>query len=521
MTLSNLLTEQAAASLAHKIVPAEHVKTLEPKAAELAGCTMFELMQRAGAAAFNLLQKKWPMAKRILVLAGHGNNAGDGYVLATLAKQQGLEVTVCCDDPQHQLSGDARQAKVIWQQANGTTLTFNEPDFKHYDLLVDALLGTGLKGLISESLSSLIQSINQSHCPILSLDLPSGMHANTGQPMPICVQASVTITFVAMKPGLVTGQGKFYCGQLTFADLDIGPSFFPLAVQAHCQSAQLVNYSSLLPLPARPTHAHKGAFGRVLCIGGNAGMAGAISLSAQAALRAGAGLVKVYCHAKSALSVSTTRPEIMLAEASLEQALQWSSCILIGPGLGQDDWAEQQLSRLIDYLSEQPKPVVIDADGLNLLAKRLTDNRVLAILANLPACIITPHPGEASRLLNCTIADIESDRYAASHSLSQRLNAVCVLKGAGSIICAPKTSDWPVSLVCTGGNPGMATAGMGDLLTGVAAALLGQNFSAQNAALYAVCMHAEAGDRVANQYGQRGMIASDLFCALRAIVNGR
>jgi NAD(P)H-hydrate epimerase len=516
MTLTNLLTEQAAASLAHKIVSSEQVKANEPKAAREAGCSMFKLMQRAGEAAFQILRQEWPNAQKIIVVAGNGNNAGDGYVLAKLAKLQGLNVSVVCQEPERELLGDAKQAQLEWQTVDGTTLEFAKQDYSQFDVLVDALLGTGVTGQLKPIFHSVIQQINQAGIPVLSIDLPSGMQANTGQALPICVKANVTVTFVATKPGLVTGVGKEYCGKLTFADLAVGKEFFNIV---HSET-QLVDWPMLQPLQARPVHGNKGTFGKLLCIGGNQGMPGAIRLSAESALRSGVGLVKVYCHDSSNLAISAGRPEIMLVNKDLEAALEWCSCIVIGPGLGQNDWAYQQFSRLLAHLKRHPKPLVIDADGLNLLASKADDVNILNTLAQLPSLILTPHPGEASRLLNCDIANIENDRYSASKNIAKKYKASCVLKGAGTIIQIDGSHQEPQCWVCKGGNPGMATAGMGDLLTGIIGAFLAQGFVSQKAAVYAVCTHAEAGDRVAIQYGQRGMIASDLLQPLRAIVNG-
>ena len=516
MTLANLLTNEAKSILAHKIVSSEQVRMFEPKAAQLAQCSMFELMQRAGYAAFQVLVQEWPKAHNIIVVAGSGNNAGDGYVLATLAKQRGMNVAVVCQQPERELNGDAKKAQIEWQKIGAETLEFTELNYAHFDVLVDALLGTGVSGAVKPALQSIIRQINQVEIPVLSIDLPSGMNANTGQALPICIKADVSITFVATKPGLVTGIGKEFCGKVVFSDLGIGNEFFGIA---HYE-AQLVKWQMLQPLSVRPLHGHKGSFGKLLCIGGNQGMAGAIRLSAESALRCGVGLVKVYCHESSSLSISAGRPEIMLTHRELESALDWCSCIIVGPGLGQDDWANQHFSRLMSYLKRHPKPVVIDADGLNLLAAMADDVNILNTLSQLPALILTPHPAEASRLLNCNVANIESDRYMASKNIAQKYKSTCVLKGAGTIIFSNDSRHDPHCWICKGGNPGMATAGMGDLLTGVIGAFLAQGFASQKATIYGVCAHAEAGDRVAIQYGQRGMITSDLLQPLRAIVNG-
>jgi NAD(P)H-hydrate epimerase len=514
--LTNLLTEQAAGILAHKIVSSEHVKSVEPKAAQKAGCSMFELMQRAGEAAFQSLKRKWPKAQNILVVAGNGNNAGDGYVLAKLALIEGMKVIVVCQDPKRELQGDAKQAQSEWHIMGGISQQFTEQNYAQFDVIVDALLGTGLNGEVSNVFQSIIQKINQTNTPVLSIDLPSGMFANTGQALPICIKADATVTFIAIKPGMITGEGKECCGKLNFADLEVDAEFFSLANS----DTQLAHWQMLQPLKARAVNGNKGTFGKLLCIGGNQGMPGAIRLSAEAALRTGAGLVKVYCHESSSLSISSGRPEIMLTHEDLEAALNWCTNIIIGPGLGQDDWAHQQFSDLFAHLKRKPKPLVIDADALNLLASKQHDTNLLEILAQLPALVLTPHPGEASRLLQCSIAEIEDNRYAASKNLTQKYSSNCVLKGAGTIIRSINSQQETQYWVCKGGNAGMATAGMGDLLTGIIGAFLAQDYDAQQAAVYGVCAHAEAGDRIALQFGQRGMIASDLLQPLRSIING-
>jgi NAD(P)H-hydrate epimerase len=516
VTLTDLLTKQANAILAHKIVSSEQVTVIEPKAAQLAGCSMFELMQRAGTAAFQVLIQEWPKAQHIIVIVGNGNNAGDGYILATLAKQRGMNVEVMCEQPDRQLSGDAQQAQLEWQKLGGKTQQFMELDYVQFDVVVDALLGTGVAGEVKPTFQSVIRQINQASTAVLSLDLPSGMNANTGQALPICIKADVTVTFVATKPGSVSGFGKEYCGKVIFTDLAVGTEFFSLARS----EAQVVDWQMLQPLPARPMNGNKGTFGKLLCIGGNQGMAGAIRLTAESALRSAVGLVKVYCHESSGLAISAGRPEIMLTHKELDVALNWCSCVVVGPGLGQDDWAQQQFYHLLTYLKRHPKPLVIDADGLNILSTMTIDADMQHTLAQLPALVLTPHPGEASRLLNCSIATIENDRYWASESIAQKYISTCVLKGAGTVIQINDSHREPQCWVCKGGNPGMATAGMGDLLTGIIGAFLAQGYAAPKAAIYGVCAHAEAGDRIAMQYGQRGMLTSDLLQPLRAIING-
>ncbi|MCF2949036.1 NAD(P)H-hydrate dehydratase [Paraglaciecola aquimarina] len=517
MTLPNLLNEQAAEILAYKAVSSEQVKKFEPQAAKNADCSMFELMTRAGEAGFEVLKTHWPKVTKIAVVTGNGNNAGDAYILARLALQSGMQVCVFCENIERELLADAGLAQREWVAAGGESKNFSCIDFSDFEIIVDGILGTGVEGEVKQSFQLLIEKINQTAMPRLSLDLPSGMHANTGIPMPICVHADITVSFIAPKLGLLTGIGKELCGRIELTDLAIGKAFYQLVNV----DSQVVNWSLLNPIKSRPVNGNKGSFGKVLCIGGNQGMPGAIRLSAESALRAGTGLVKVYCHQSSGLHVASGRPEIMLQYQDLEAALNWCTCVVIGPGLGQDQWAVQKLDHVLRYLTTDPKSLVVDADALNLLADKKDKTNLYNIFSKLPACILTPHPGEAARLLKVQIKDIENNRYLASENISKMYGGTCVLKGAGTLIQTAETQNKnQCSWVCNGGNPGMATAGMGDLLTGIISAFLAQGMPEQQAAIYAVCAHAEAGDRVARQYGQRGMIASDLLTPLRAIING-
>ena len=489
---------------------AEQVRRHEPASAEAQNISLFELMQRAGSGAFNYLLTRYPQANKILVLVGWGNNAGDGYIVARLAQQHGLAVKLVCADVERSLTGDALQAQQLWLAGGNQLLSWDAVDFTDAELIVDALLGTGLIGDMRPLMLSIVEQVHQSAVQVMSLDIPSGLDADSGAPLPIAIKADSTVCFVALKPGLVTGIGKTYCGDLVLDELGIAESFSQLADP----QAELISWTSLTPLAARPEHANKGHFGRLLCIGGNRGMGGAIRLSAEAALRSGVGLVKVFCHEQSQWQVATGRPEIMLnidsGTSALKSALDWCTCIVLGPGLGTDAWAQSQFNQVLAYLKNNTKTIIIDADGLNLLALQESQQ-------SLPTnCILTPHPGEAARLLGSTVKDVERDRYAACRRIAQQYGGVTILKGAGTLISGVANQHL---YVCADGNPGMATAGMGDVLSGVVAAMAAQGVDNLNAANYAVCLHAAAGDRVASLYGQRGMIASDLFEPLRAILN--
>ena len=308
---------------------------------------------------------------------------------------------------------------------------------------------------------------------------------------------------MGIKPGLTTGAGKQSCGKLVYDDLGIGKAFAELARS----SASLLDIEQFRGMGPRAVHSHKGTYGRLLCVGGNKGTAGAIRLSSEAALRSGAGMVRVFTHETSTIQVSAGRPELMVTDSDLEDALKWATCVVIGPGLGQDDWAESVFTTVMKHCQTHPKPMVLDADALNLLNRAAT-----AYTIN--DCILTPHAGEAARLLGVSVDDVEAERFNYARQCAQRYHATCVLKGAGTIIDNERKT-W----VSKHGNPGMATAGSGDVLSGILGALLAQGLSRDIAAKYGVIVHAKAGDDLADLYGQRGMIASDLFDAVRMLIN--
>lgn len=464
---------------------------------------MYTLMERAGEAAFHLIPLNWPDAKKILVVAGGGNNGGDGYVLARYAKLAGYKVTVCSPVRHNRLSGDALTAQQAWLETGGTVEDESQVSYGRFDLIIDALLGTGLTGQVRAPFDQCIERINSASLPVLSIDIPSGLHADKGIVLGEAVSADATMTFVGVKSGLTTGLGKEYAGMLFFDDLAIGQQFN----QCVTSSIKRVAFEDFLPLPRRPVNAHKGTFGRLLCIGGNRGMSGAIRMSGEAALRCGAGLVRVYCHHQSMLQVSNGRPELMISDDNLSQHLGWTDCLVLGPGLGQDAWSRSVFNEVFSYLVHHDIPIIIDADGLNLLSEHLHKIK----LSNL---IITPHPAEAARLLACNTVDIEANRFESATKLSEKFSGTCVLKGAGSVVKSDRTT-----FVCEDGNPGMATAGMGDVLTGVLGALLAQGMNAADASLYGTCLHAAAGDLAAENYGQRGMLAGDLFVELQRLIN--
>lgn len=480
---------------------AQQVKAGEVLAARSAGVPMYTLMKRAGLAAFQLLRQSHTRAQHLLIYTGGGNNGGDGYIVATLALQAGLSVTLCHHGDPERLSGDAALARDEFCQAGGK-IRPDDTQFYSPDVVVDAVLGTGLSGQVRSSTRQLIQMINSYECPVIAIDVPSGLCANTGTVLGAAVRATQTISFIGLKQGLVTGQARDYVGQMHFAGLEMAEVF-------DCQNSPSVYaitpaYCDELLQPRRQS-AHKGRFGRSVLIGGDLGMGGAILLASEACLRAGSGLTATLTQQQHLTPLLVRMPEVMASDwlegCTMRDRIHWASAIGFGPGLGQTNFSKT----LFDHISHQNKPKVFDADALNLLAMypNQDDNR-----------IITPHPGEAARLLDCTVADIEADRYQATKSLQEKYGGVCVLKGAGTIVSSDYTTR-----VCLVGNPGMATGGMGDVLTGVITGFLAQGYELMDAASLGVYVHSRAADLAAGSAGERGLVASDLFPCIREVVN--
>lgn len=497
------------------IYSAAQVRALDANEIEDRHVPSYTLMTRAAEGALRALRARWPQSRRLAVVCGGGNNGGDGYVLARLSRSAGLDPTVLAATPADGLGGDARRAEQEWRAAGGSVMPAADGSATEIladcDVIVDGLLGIGLSGPPRASALQLIEAINSAPRPVLSLDIPSGLDADTGAVHGAAVRADLTVCFVGYKSGLFLGAGPEHAGDVVLEDLGIVPPELPRFVPVLHRIAE----SGLAQhLPRRARDSHKGTHGRVLIIGGGRGMPGALRLAGEAALRVGAGLVTVVGAPENLVPVTATRPELIYlpADAALEDGLRAASVIAIGPGLGSGEWAQQLWSRVRGVVD---RPVVVDADGLNLLARSP---------ARLPAdWILTPHPGEAARLLGTDIATVQSDRLAAVRELHARYGAVVVLKGAGTLI-ASSNGDAEV-FICERGNPGMATAGMGDVLTGAIAGLLAQlrhavaaGSPSALAARLGVLVHALAGDSAARR-GQRGLCASDVIDELRGWVN--
>lgn len=479
------------------------LRAIETRATATLGGDGFELMRRAGRAAWRCSLRHWPSARRILVVCGPGNNGGDGYVFARHALEAGRDVRVLMLAGQEPRSVLGRRASDDFRQRGGRIEVFADR-LPPAELIVDALFGIGFSRTPDAAASALIEAINALNLPRLALDAPSGLHADRGSAPGAVVRATRTLEFIAAKAGLRTGMALDLTGALELAQLDVAADAFAgIAPKAESlQREQLPHW-----LAPRRRDSHKGGFGRVLCIGGDHGSGGAIALCAQAALRSGAGLVEIATRAAHVGALLSRRPEAMVHAVEqggdIGDALERSDVIALGPGLGQGVWGHV----LWQAALATGKPLVLDADALNLLAKHPS---------RLPAgAVLTPHPGEAARLLATSIADVQADRFQAARSLGERHGCVVVLKGAGTVIAAPGR----VARVLAAGNPGMAIAGMGDALTGVIAALRAQGLDAFEAASCGALLHAVAGDAAAREGGERGLLPSDLIAQLRRHAN--
>lgn len=464
-----------------------------------AGTPGFELMRRAAHAAWRALRRQWPDAGEITVLAGHGNNAGDGYLIAALALRAGWRVRVLAVGDAACLSGDAASAHGE-ARAAGVDIEVWSDRAELRGVLVDALLGTGLGGEVREPYASAIAAINASSLPVLAVDIPSGLSADTGQVLGCAVNADLTVTFIGLKLGLFTAQGPDQCGELVFDALDADPALLP-----GNGVARRLAPASLPLLATRPKAAHKGLFGHVLVVGGDTGLGGAVLLAAESALRCGAGLVSLATRVAHVPAALARRPELMArgvsSSAELLRLAERADVLVVGPGVGRDAWGRVLVSAAASLERRQ----VWDADALNLLA----EERVARPSGD---WVITPHPAEAARLLGISTAEVQADRPTAALALAQRYQAVVVLKGVGSLIASP---DGRLAL-CDHGHPAMAGAGLGDVLSGILGALLAQGLPAFDAACLAVWLHARAGESLGAQ--GRGLAAADLIPAVRQLL---
>jgi hydroxyethylthiazole kinase-like uncharacterized protein yjeF len=475
-----------------------------------------ELMRRAGAAVLDELLHRWPRAARLSICCGKGNNAGDGYVIARLAAERGLGVELVQLGDPGALSGDAAISRDA-ALAAGIQVRVSDDGaaVPGGEVLVDALLGTGLSGAPRGPYAALIATMNASGRPIVAVDVPSGVVADTGAAPGAAVRAALTVTFIGRKVGLVTGAGAALAGRVAFAPLGVGdevrrqvPALDHLTFAGAC---------ARFGLPRRDARAYKQALGHLLVVGGDESMGGAPLMAAEAALRTGVGMVTLITRGQHRPAVLSRRPELMVVDADrgdqVDELLARAAALVVGPGLGRGAWGRALLERTLGA----GKPMVLDADALYLL------DEVAGNGAPDADVIITPHSGEAARLLGRDSGAVEADRIQAALDLAQRVAGVAVLKGAGSVLARATPGVGPGAClgICAHGNPGMATAGMGDVLAGITGAFRAQGLDPAAAAVLGTCLHGAAADAAARRLGQASLLATDLFTDLAAILKDR
>ena len=468
------------------------------------GIESFALMQRAASSAWHSFRSRWPQARSVTVLCGGGNNGGDGHVLAALAMQSGLKVQRLSLKPRDALSGDVARAAELATAAGVGFEEWHPHTTLAGEVIVDALLGTGLSGEVEGSIKQAIKAMNTASQPVLALDIPSGISADTGAMLGTAVEATCTVTFIGDKIGLHTGDAPAYTGDIDFRPLGVkAQAFFDIPPTAWRLDDALLGEA----FTPRSRTSHKGSLGHVLVMGGAPGFGGAALLASQAAARLGAGKVTLAT-AHEHITASLVRcPEVMALAvrggADAADLPASADVVVIGPGLGQESWGQAMFQSALKASS----PLVVDADALNLLASRWPDLRR-------DNWILTPHPGEAARLLGCSVSDVQADRPEAARALQRARGGIVILKGAGSLIAGPSGL-----VVCPYGNPGMASGGMGDVLSGMLGALVGQFNSLEQSAWLGVMAHALAGDEAAKAAGERGLLASDLASYARVLIN--
>jgi len=498
-----------------RLFSAEQSRALDRLAIERHGIAGIVLMKRAGEAAWRALRRRWPNARSISIVCGRGNNAGDGYIVAGSALAHGVEVQLVQLGPAEALRGDAARAR-DWALGCGLSIGEVDNDAPTYeiagDVVVDALLGTGASGDVRPGFARAIETIAAAGKPVLAIDIPSGLCADTGRVLGCAVRADATVTFIAMKRGLTTGSAADYAGSIELATLAVPADCYNAIGADAIDALQWSNQRQALPVRAATAYKHQS--GHVLVVGGDGGMGGAVAMAAEAAFRVGAGLVSVATRPEHVAAILARRPEVMAKGVTsadeIDALLGRASVVALGPGLGREAWGHALFERVM----AADKACVIDADGLHRLAAHRPGRRSAAL-------VVTPHVAEAASLLGTGVAQVQRDRFAAADALVARYADgapfAAVLKGAGSIVASPGVAAG----VCLHGNPGMASAGMGDVLTGIVAGAMAQGVDAVRATRVAVCLHSFAADRVAARDSQRGLLATDLLPEVRAILNER
>ena len=500
-----------------KLYTASETRKIDNLAIKEKGISGYSLMQMAAEFTLDVILREFSPVEELIIFCSKGKNSGDGFLLGSFAKEFGLEVTIVMSNTSNVIKGVSRKAFEEMKDAKVkiiSTKSVEKLKVSNKTVIVDALIGTGLKGNLRKNIKESILALNKLgvKLPVLSLDIPSGVNPDTGDADDIAVYADITATFVAQKRGCFTSVGKKFSGEIIYSDLEIPKNLFSKITS----TSYVVDYEdSISKVVYREQDAHKGHFGNVVIVGGDRGLGGAGLLSSRAAVYSGAGLTSLVTRPEHVSASLVSCPEVMVkgvdSGQDIEEHLVKPDVIAIGPGLGQSAWSEQMIQRVFWEAEKRDISVIMDADALNLLTK-------LKLSSDLPKrLILTPHPGEAARLLNTSVAVIESNRFSAAAKIQKKFNATVVLKGSGTVICHKSggTQKWGI---CDSGNPGMATGGMGDVLTGIIAGLLAQGLTLKEAAEAGVDLHAKAADQASLEFGEAGLTSSDVINELKYLL---
>lgn len=490
------------------LLDAVQMKQCDRFTIEEMGIPAMVLMERASLAVVEELLRAIPKPDSVLVVCGSGNNGGDGFAVARLLKERGIRVDVSFVGREASMTRECRMQRQICEKC-GIKISSNF-DAEEYTVIVDAIFGIGLSRPVTGAYAEVIAKINQSSARCVAVDIPSGIHADTGAVMGIAVRADLTVTFAAKKIGQILYPGAACCGTLIRREVGI-------AVE-HTEAVFTCDTSDLYRLPERPSYSNKGSFGKVLLIAGSQGMSGAACLCAQAAYRSGCGLVRVFTPECNRTVIQTVLPEAMVtcygkemdALSELAGALAWADVIGIGPGLGTDETTRDLLRCVMERWT---KPLVIDADGLNLLAREKALLELRRRIAPEHPVIVTPHVGEMMRLTGKAKNEILADLIGACREFAAQHSLICVEKDARTVV-----SDGRRCCINTSGNQGMAVGGSGDVLTGVLCGLLAQGMEPFEAAALGVYIHGLAGDAAKDLCGSRGMMAGDIARGVGAVL---
>lgn len=499
-----------------RVVTAHTMQEIDKRAIDEFGIPSLDMMESAGSGCVDQIVEEYGVTGRAVILAGKGNNGGDGYVVARLLNQRGWDIKVYVMAARDQISGDAAinlgrlpQDTIHYCPHEGQLPALHQESIRQADVIVDALLGTGLRSDIAGVYMEAIKLINTSGRPVVAVDIPSGIHGTTGRVLGDAVRASTTVTFAFAKLGHVLYPGAEHTGKLLIADIGIPPQLMGTAT-----GYDFLNEESIRPmLHRRDRQAHKGIFGHCLIVAGSTGKTGAAALTANSAVRAGSGLVTLAVAESlhQILEIKTT--EVMTiplpdsnsgyltssAFPAIEKQLAGKDAMAIGPGLDRRPGTTSLVHNIVESVA---LPLVIDADGLNALAEDITVLR----RKKSSSVVLTPHPGEMARLLGTSIPDVEAIRISVAQEFARNYGIYLVLKGARTIIASPAGT----AAINGSGNPGMATGGMGDVLTGIITSLLGQRYCAWDACRLGVFLHGYAADLVAEEKGEIGISASDV-----------